>query len=170
MAKFFKAFDGLLERLSRWGLISSLFTILLLAVLSIILRWMGSSPLWLEPLIRHVVFLSAFLGGSLATSKGVHIKVDVLTHLVESSKSKVLHWFHRNIVALFSLITCVFLVKAGLDFYLVEREYGAPAFLEIHSSYLVGIIPFGMALISLRFLNRLLIGLFHGEPIEPHRL
>lgn len=168
--KLFSIFDDVLEKLSRYGLISSLFGILGLAVLAIVLRWLGQSPMWIDPLVRHLVFVSAFFGGSLATSKNVHIKVDLLTKLVERSHSKVLHWFHRNLVALFCLIVCVALVKSGWDLYLVEKEYGAPAFLEIHSAYLVGIIPIGMGLISLRFLNQLILGLFSGDVREPHRL
>ena len=170
MEKLFKNFDSFLEKLSRWSLIFSLYFILGFAVLSIILRWIGQTPLWIEPLIRHVVFLSAFLGGSLATSKGAHIKVDILTHFVENSSSKVLHWLHRNLIALFGFVTCVALTKSAWDFFLVEREFGSVAFLEIHSSFLVGIIPFGMLLISLRFLNRLMIGLMKGDSREHHRL
>jgi TRAP-type C4-dicarboxylate transport system permease small subunit len=45
--------------------------------------------------------VSAFFGGSLATSKNVHIKVDALTKLVERSKSKILHFAVKNIVTLF---------------------------------------------------------------------
>lgn len=168
MEKLILAFDGVLEKISRWGIISSLFIILGFAVISIVLRWLGSSPLWIEPLIRHVVFLSAFFGGSLATSKGVHIKVDLLTHVVENSRSKVIHWVHKNLIALFCLITTTFLMKASWDFYVVEREFGAEAFLNIHSSYLVAIIPFGVGLIALRFLNRLLLGLIQGDSRE-HR-
>ena len=170
MGKIIQGFDNILEKVSRWGLITSLFVILSFAVLSIVLRWMGMSPLWIEPLVRHMVFLSAFLGGSLATSKGVHIKVDILTYLVEHSKSKVLHWVHRNVIALFCFVTTLVLMKAGYDFYLVEKEFGAPSFLDIHSAYLVGIIPFGIGLIALRFLNKLLIGIFQGDAGEPHRL
>jgi TRAP-type C4-dicarboxylate transport system permease small subunit len=168
--KAVQIFDDILERISRYGLISSLFGILGLAVLAIVFRWLGQSPMWIDPLVRHLVFLSAFFGGSLATSKNVHIKVDLLTKLLERSHSKVLHWLHRNIIALFCFVVCLALAKSGWDFFLVEKEFGAPAFLEIHSAYLVGIIPFGMALITLRFLNQLLLGIFGGDPREPHRL
>ena len=61
-------------------------------------------------------------------------------------------------------------MKTSLDFYLIEKEFGAPAFLDIHSAYLVGIIPFGMGLICLRFLNQLLKGLMTREKSEHHRL
>lgn len=163
-------FDEILERISRYGLIICLFSILTMAVLSIVLRWLGMSLLWMEPLIRHLVFLSAFLGGSLATSKGVHIKVDILTHLVEKSESKVIKWFHQNLVTLFCLITCLILTTSGWDFYIVEKEYGTLAFLGLHSSWMVGIIPFGMGLIALRFFNKLIIGLGVGEVREHHRI
>jgi TRAP-type C4-dicarboxylate transport system permease small subunit len=170
MEKIFKNFDRYLENFSRWSLIFSLYFILFFAVLSIVLRWIGQTPLWIEPMIRHVVFLSAFLGGSLATSKGAHIKVDLLTHFVENSSSKILHWLHKNLVAMFGLVTCVMLTKSSWDFYLVEKEFGSVAFLDIHSSFLVGIIPCGMLLISLRFLNKLMLGLIEGDPREHHRL
>lgn len=160
--KLFAAFDELLEKFSRYGLITCLFVILFLAVFSIVLRWLGSSMMWIEPLLRHLVFLSAFLGGSLATSKNVHIRVDLLSKLVEMSKSQIIHWIHRNLVSLFCLIVCLVLVKSGWDFYLVEKEFGAPAFLQIHSSYFVFIIPFGMGLITLRFFNQLMVGIVHG--------
>ncbi len=160
--KLFVTFDDILERVSRYGLVASLFIILGLSVFAIVLRWLGSSLMWIEPLVRHLVFLSAFLGGSLATSKNVHIKVDILTKLIERSHSKIIHWIHKNLVALFCLIVCMVLTKSGWDFYLVEKEFGAPGFLHIHSAYLVGIIPAGMGLIALRFFNQLIIGVVQG--------
>jgi len=170
MEKYLRILDDFLEKISRWGLILSLFLILGFAVLSICLRWLGMSLLWIEPLIRHIVFLSAFLGGSLATSKGVHIKVDLFTHLIEHSSSKLLHWLHRNIVVFFCFLTSLCLTLASWDFYKVEKEFGSIAFLEIHSSYLVSIIPLGMGLISLRFFNLIFLGQEKGEIRERNRL
>lgn len=158
MKKVFGFFDFLLEKFSRWGIIVSLFVILTLAVTSIVLRWMGMSPPWIEPLVRHLVFLSAFLGGSLATSKRVHIKIDILTHLVEKTKSPRLKWFHLNLISLFCFVTTIFLTHAAYEFFKVEQEFGNLSFLGIHSSSLVAIIPFGMGLIALRFFNQMIIG------------
>lgn len=158
MKKVFGFLDLLLEKFSRWGMITSLFVILTLAVLAIVLRWLGMSPPWIEPLVRHLVFLSAFLGGSLATSKRVHIKIDILTHLVEKAQSPRLKWLHQNLISLFCFVTTVFLTYGAYDFFLVEKEYGGVSFLGIHSSSLVAIIPFGMGLIALRFFNQMIIG------------
>jgi TRAP-type C4-dicarboxylate transport system permease small subunit len=157
------SFDNYLEKVSRYGLIVCLFAILFLAVSAIVLRWFGSSVMWIDPLVRHLVFLSAFFGGSVATRSNVHIKVDLLTKLVEASSSRLLHLLHKNLVSLFCFVTTLVLFKAGWDFYIVEKEFGAPAFLHIHSSWLVAIIPFGIGLIALRFLNQLLLGVFTGE-------
>ncbi|HXH29800.1 MAG TPA: TRAP transporter small permease [Bacteriovoracaceae bacterium] len=170
MKKLILAFDGVLESLSKWGLVSSFFVILALSVSSIVLRWLGQSPGWLDPLVRYLVFICAFLGGSLATSRGVHIRVDLFTKLVEASDSKALHWIQRNLVALFCLVTTVVLTKASWDFFLVEKEFGAPSFLHIHSSNLVAIIPLGIGLIALRFFNQLILGLYTGESREPDRV
>ena len=106
--KFFVVLDETLDKVSRYSLVACLLIILTLAVLAIVLRWLGSSVMWIEPLVRHLVFLSAFLGGSVATSKRVHIKVDLLTKLVEKSQSKILKWFHSNLISLFCFIVCFF--------------------------------------------------------------
>lgn len=162
-------FDDVLERFSRWGLISCLFGILSLAVAAIFFRWGGKSFMWLEPFVRHLVFLSAFLGGSLATKKGVHIKVDILTILVEKSNSKIIMWVHRNLISLFCVLTLAALLKSSWDFYLTEKEFGSPTFFHLHSSVLVGIIPFGIGLILLRFINQLILGVT-GVQSEPHHV
>jgi TRAP-type C4-dicarboxylate transport system permease small subunit len=162
MKKYLKSFDDILEKFSRWGLIFSLYSILCFSLTSILVRWLGFSILWIEPLVRHLVFLSAFLGGSLATKKGVHIKVDLFTHLIERKDFYLLQWLHRNLVGLFCFITCFFLTLASWDFFKVEREFGSIAFLDIHSSFLILIIPVGTGLISFRFFNLLLIGKDQG--------
>lgn len=163
MLKLVQSFDDILERGSRWGIIVCLLGVLGLTVFSIFLRWSGTAILWLEPLSRHLVFLSAFLGGSLATKANVHIKVDVLTKLIEKSSSRVLKWIHHQFMNLFCFLVTLVLTKAAWDFYLVEKEFGAPSFLEIHSAYLVFIIPFGMGLICLRYLNQLILHLSEGK-------
>jgi len=167
MKKIVLSFDQALEKISRLSLISCLLIILVLAVSSILLRWLGRSPLWIEPLVRHLVFLSTFLGGSLATSKRVHIKIDILTHLLEKRSSPLIRWFHQNLILVFSFIVTLILMWASWEFFQVEKEFGAESFLGIHSSLLVGVIPLGFGLISLRFFNQLLIGLLsHNSGVD----
>ena len=61
------------------------------------------------------------------------------------------------------------LLKSSYEFYLSEKEFGSPAFLHIHSSYLVAIIPFGVGLILLRFINQLILGI-NGEQRDTHHV
>lgn len=163
--KLIRVFDQSLERLSRGGLILGFGAILLLSVGSIVLRWLGSSLLWIDPLTRHLVFSCAFLGGSLATSAGVHIRIDLASKLLERSSSKALKRGYKILLLTFSFAVCFVLTLASWDFFLSEKEYGSPDFLGIHSSYLVGIIFVGMGLISLRFFNRILLTAFPGDAI-----
>ena len=129
---------------------------LILSLANITMRWFEHSVLWIEPLVRHLVFLAAFFGGALATGAGQHIKIDLLAKILEKTENKFAQIAIEKIVLLCCLIATVILTKAGYDLFLVEKEYGHEAFLHIHSAYLVGIIPFGMAFISLRFF----LGLF----------
>jgi TRAP-type C4-dicarboxylate transport system permease small subunit len=129
---------------------------LLLSVSSIIFRWFNTAFLWLEPLIRHLVFFSAFLGGALATGKGNHIRIDLAAKLLETRSPTLQQWLNR-VIDLVCLLASALLAKAGYDFALVELEFGKEAFLGIHSGVLVYIIPIGMALIGLRFLMRILL-------------
>jgi TRAP-type C4-dicarboxylate transport system permease small subunit len=168
--KMIKSFDDFLESLSRIGLILGFGAILILSVGSIVMRWLGSSLMWVDPLTRHLVFCCAFFGGSLATKAGVHIRIDLVSKLLERAKSRTLKFGHRLILLGFSFIVCLILSKASWDFYLSEKEFGSPDFLGIHSSYLVGIIFVGVGLIALRFLNQILMAVLPGEEIEHSHL
>lgn len=168
--KFIRAFDNILESLSRGGLILGFASILILSVGSIVLRWLGSSLLWIDPLTRHLVFCCAFFGGSLATKAGVHIRIDVVSKLIERVDSPKLSYVYQLLLLLFSFVVCSVLTLASWEFYLSEKEFGSPDFLGIHSSMLVGIIFIGTGLIALRFLNQIALAIFSGDKIEHARL
>ena len=51
----------------------------------------------------------------------------------------------------------VLVTGSGIGLGKVEFEFGKPAFLGIHSGYLVSLIPFGAGLIMLRLILRLFI-------------
>lgn len=168
--KFIRAFDNILESLSRGGLILGFASILILSVGSIVLRWLGLSLLWIDPLTRHLVFCCAFFGGSLATKAGVHIRIDVVSKLIERVDSPKLSYVYQLLLLLFSFVVCSVLTLASWEFYLSEKEFGSPDFLGIHSSILVGIIFLGTGLIALRFLNQIALAIFSGDKIEHARL
>lgn len=146
-----KKIDSLVESYASWFLIFAVSGMLSLAILNIVLRWFSVTLLWVEPLIRHLVFLSAFMGGTLATGRRTHIGIDILGKYFESKNMMNAHAWVGRIISLVSFFTLVLLIKAGIDFAAVEAKYGKIVFLGIHGKYLVSIIPFGLSFIAYRF-------------------
>jgi TRAP-type C4-dicarboxylate transport system permease small subunit len=152
-----KKLDRFVGGIAFYGIVIAVVLMLSLTILNIVLRWFNTSIVWVDPMVRHLVFLSAFLGGTLATGEDNHIRIDLAAKILETKKlNKTKIWLERAVI----LITCIatiLLAKAGLDFAKIELEFGKDVFLGIHSGYLVGIIPFGMGLLTLRFVLRLLM-------------
>lgn len=152
-----KKLDNLLDKISFVSIVICVAGMLLLTVLNIVLRWFNTTILWIDPLVRHLVFLSAFLGGVLATGKDNHIRIDLIGKVLEKFKKDKLSLWIDRIVHIVAMIATFLLTKAGLDFAKMELEFGKIAFLGIHSGALTAIIPVGMGLIFLRYLLRFLL-------------
>lgn len=152
-----KKLDSFLEQFSYKAIVLSLFLMLILSLINIVFRWFNITFLWIDPVVRHLVFLSAFLGGSLATGSSKHIGIDLITKFLEKPSYQTARTWHKRIVSLACFLVLVWLTAASYKFSVVEFEYGRAHFLGIHSGYLVSIIPFGFALIALRFLFRFLL-------------
>ena len=161
-----KRLDNFLEQFSKWGIVLCLFLMLLFSVGSIVLRWINISFHWLDPAVRHLVFFATFLGGSLATGSNQNIKIDLLTRLLEGQKKESLKHKLNQLITLETLVIVLILAKVTWEFAKVEAEFGKNVFLGIHSSVLVGIIPFGFLLISLRLFCRFYLGLHSPEKME----
>lgn len=160
--KYIKQFDGYVDKLIEWLLVATILSVMVFSVLTIILRWFQVNLQWIEPLTRHLVFLSAFLGGAVATKRGTHIGIDVLGKYLEA---KSWHGLLKNIqryIAAVSFVTLIILSKAAFDFMQVEKEFGSEAFFGLHSGDLVMIIPVGFLLIAYRFIYMFLTS-FEGE-------
>jgi TRAP-type C4-dicarboxylate transport system permease small subunit len=151
---------GWYDQVARVGLILSLGGMLTLSCLGILTRWMGSSWLWVDPLARHLVLVAAFLGSVLAVARKNHIRIDILAKPMERAPASVRNAAEVMIV-FFSAVVTFGLAYSAWQFFLVEREFSAPAFLEIPSHFLVGILPVGLALVSFRWV----LALFHPEKV-----
>lgn len=154
--------DNYLDKVIFYLLAVCLWGMLFFSVFSIVLRWFDTAFLWTEPLVRHLVFFSAFLGGALATGKGNHIRIDLATKLLEKKSPIFQKWLER-VIDIVCAIACLLLLEAGYNFALVELEFGKEAFLGIHSGVLVFIIPIGMGLIAVRFILNFLISFTKAE-------
>ncbi|OFZ24626.1 MAG: hypothetical protein A2381_07245 [Bdellovibrionales bacterium RIFOXYB1_FULL_37_110] len=164
--RLFNQFDKIVEKISSAGLVVSIILILLLALLNIICRWVDLAVMWIDPLVRHLVFLCTFLGGVIATGRGTHVGIDIVSKYLENNSLKRVKKGVSRIIICVSLATLVWLIYASYVFFKVELEFGKPQFLGIHSGALVFIIPFGFSLIAYRFFNQLLNSLFKNNEDE----
>ena len=146
----FKTLGQWIDKAVQSVLVLTVFTMLLLSVISIILRWFGISFLWVEPVVRHLVFATAFLGATLATSTGRHIAIEILAKSLEASNKEKPLFLINKVTSFLTIIGLGWLFISGYGFLKMEVEYGKVAFLGIHSSVLVSIIPIGFALMFLR--------------------
>ncbi len=155
--KVIKFLDTAIEKMTTYLLVISVLLMLFLSSISIVARWFQSNIVWIDPFVRHLVFLSAFLGGIIATGQGTHIGIDVIGKFVESKGWHSLRSLLSKIIMIASMAVLVWLVKSGIDFTVVELEFGKIEFFGIHSGYLVMIIPIGMGLLFLRFMTIFLL-------------
>lgn len=161
--KFVKSIDTFVEKLSSHLLVVSILSILFFSSLSIIMRWFHVNFSWIDPFVRHLVFLGTFLGGVIATGKGNHIGIDLISKFLE------VKGYHRaqnqigRIINIFSFVVLVWLIKASLDFTKVEMAYSKPEFWGIPSFYLVAMIPFGVGLMATRYIALFILSFKKSE-------
>ena len=155
--KVFLSLKNIYEKINLYLLASVVIVMLFLTLLNIFLRLFEGTLLWIEPVVRHLVFFSAFLGGAVASSNNEHIKIDLASKLIKGEKLNTIYQF---LISLFSLVVLYYLYQSGINFYEVEKEYASKVFLGINSSTLVFIIPLGFLLISIQTILNLIEALY----------
>ena len=141
LLRWARSFDEFLDKFCTWSLFVCLGIMIFLTLLNIILRWFSTTILWVEPLVRQLVFVSAFLGGALATGSRSHIAIDLVGRVLDALELRKFKKILDIVIVVFCIFAVFWLAYAGYQFVLVEIEYGKEAFLGIHSSVLVGIVP-----------------------------
>jgi len=143
--------DKGIEKGSSYILVLSIFLMLVFSLLIIVLRWVDISIPWFESFVRHLVLLATFLGGVLATGRGTHIGIDILSKYLENKNLLQYKVWVNRVVYLACIFTLSWLSKACWDFMKVEMEFPQEGFLGLNTGYLVGIITIGFILITYRF-------------------
>lgn len=157
--------DRAIEKSCVGVLVAAVLLMIFFSILVIALRPFSITLLWVDPFLRHLVFLSAFLGGAIATGNGTHIGIDVFSRMLESyGKHKM-----KNMLATFiyfiSTVISLVLCKVGYDFCLVELEFGHEIFIGITSGQAVFSIPIGFALMAYRYFYLFLLSIVSPEKI-----
>ena len=148
--------DGFIDKACSWGLFISVGLMISLTLTNIVLRWFSTTILWVEPLVRQLVFFAAFLGGIVATGSKSHISIDLVGRILETFEMENAKKIVDRLIIVFCLGAVFWLAHAGYQFMLIEMEFGKIEFLGLHSSIFVGIIPAGLVNIGFRFFHHLL--------------
>lgn len=147
---FIKKTGKILQRLEEGFLCLLLVTMIILAFVQIVLRsFFSGGFLWAEPFLRYLVIWSGMFGAALATHKGKHIALDIVTFLVPESLQP---WL-KCLLDFFSFLVALALTYAAIIFVKNEAEFGASVLLAVPGWCWNLVFPLAFALIALRFLS-----------------
>lgn len=149
-------FDRLLKKVVLYPLIFSLFTMLFLTIFNILSRYFQHPYLWIDPLVRHLVFLTAFLGGVIAIERKQHIAIDITSKILENFGHHKATFILESIIKVAAIATLTALIYGSIAFVKDSFAFETnPEFLGIQRGFLVMIIPLGATLLLLQFFLKL---------------
>ncbi len=155
MFKFFKFIDSIINKTCSFLLVTNIIVILVISLMGMLARYVNVSPLWIDPLVRHLVYILAFLSGILITGNSKHISIDLLDKYLEDRPAG--QRLVKRTIYLVSALSILWLVKASYDFLLSELQFSSePGFLDIKSSVWVSMMPIGFTLIAYRYFVKFL--------------
>ncbi len=103
---------------------------------------------WSGPLVQLLVLWLTFLGASLLTRKGKHIKIDIFGTVLPKQWLPLREFF----LALVALFIIGIMVKVCTSYLIMEMEYGGESLFYIPNWVGQIILPLGFALLFFRFL------------------
>ncbi len=145
-----------IHRLEDTALVAALISMLGLAVFQIILRNLFDSGfLWAESFLRILVLWVAMLGAMVATRENNHINIDALSRYLPRRLER----GFRILTGIFSTAICGVVAWYSLQYVQLEFEDETIAFASVPVWICQSILPFGFAVIALRFAHRTFLGL-----------
>ncbi len=164
--KTLQTIDRALARFEGWLIVLFLSLMVGLTFLQVMLRalytyfnlqWanalMGHVD-WAEPFVRLLVLWVTFLGASLLTGDGKHIKIDLMSALLPTRTEP----YRDLILSLVCVIITGLMVVASVSYIKLEFDFGGYLFLRLPNWVGQLILPAGFALIFFRFLLRIIEG------------
>ncbi len=157
-----------LRRLSRflWRLEGAVLVLILtatigFAVAQVVLRNLFHSGLaWGDPLVRILVLWLGMVGAMIASRRHEHIHIDVFTRRLPPSLQRLVH----RLTDLFTAAVCLIVAWHALTLVQIEYTDGYPAFAGVPAWLAEAIMPFGFAVMGLRYLLSALRG---RQPATP---
>lgn len=134
-------------------LVGLLATMILLAAYQVVARnFFDTGILWGDSLVRVLVLWVTFIGATIASRNDEHIRIDLLTRFIGEISSK---WLDRFRSLFTAFIAAVF-AWYSFDFVRLDYQDEMIAFASVPAWMCEAVMPFGAALISLRYLLRAL--------------
>lgn len=125
-----------------------LLAMILLACVQIGLRLVGNGGyVWAEPLLRQLVLWSGMFGAVVATMRGKHIHIDLVSHFLPE---RFRPWLGL-LLDLFSSLVTLALAWAGVIFIRNEFEFGGASLLGVPSWVWNLVFPVAFACMSMAF-------------------
>ena len=132
-------------------LVVLLGTMILLAAYQVIGRnFFDTGILWGDALVRVLVLWVTFIGATIASRDDQHIRIDLLTRFLGDVSNA---WVDR-FRSLFTAAVAGLFAWYSLEFVILDYEDGIIAFASVPAWVCEAVMPFGAALISLRYLLR----------------
>ena len=152
--------DRALAKVEGWLIIALLWTMVVLTFVQVGCRslythghFLWANELlgdldWSGPLVQLLVLWLTFLGSSLLTREGKHIKIDLFSTLLPPK------WLPLRgfILAVVSLFIIGIMVKVCIDYLMMEMEFGGTSLFYLPSWVGQIILPVGFTLLFFRFL------------------
>jgi TRAP-type C4-dicarboxylate transport system permease small subunit len=153
--------DNLISRLISYVLIFSLILLILAAFFAMIFRQLQITNTWLDPLARHLVLVSTFLGASHAVTTDGHIKIDIVSRMLE--KKPGIQFALNQFCHLIASAICLWLCFSFYDFFMVEKEFPTETILGLQSYHLIMILPLGMILVAVKMISAFFANFFRQQ-------
>ncbi|MFW2440248.1 MAG: TRAP transporter small permease [Arenicellales bacterium] len=135
-------------------LVIILLTMVTLAFSQIVMRnFFDSGTIWLDPLLRVLVLWVGLLGALVATRQDKQISVDVLTRILPEKLKIISNIITRSFAAIVSAI----IAWHSFRFLIDEWHSGVTAFGSVPAWLTESIIPFGFAVIALRYTFQVIV-------------
>ncbi len=147
--KAFQTSKQVIHKLEDSALVLLLASLLMMSLLQIVFRNIGLSGfIWFDTATRIIVLWLALFGAMRASRLQNHIAIDLVNHYGSHTTQKILHF----ITSIASASVCGVAAWFSYKFVVSEYEFPSEAFLDIPTWATESIIPFSLAVISLRFL------------------
>ena len=151
-----KKLENYIAKIEGYVLVAGLLIMIAAGTTQVILRNFFNTGLeWGDMLARALVLWVGYIGASLATRRGKHINIELVSKFITNPKLAVIR---ERVVTLIAFLISGTLSVTAIIFTRAEIDNNMIAFLNIPTWVVFLIVPISFVLITLRFLIELITG------------